>query len=80
MACNEIESNNVLSIGNDSLFISEDGSKYICTTEGSCCFMRGTHTLMAKNAGLDLQKMDNLTFAFYYKGKGKSIREFLETH
>lgn len=80
MAYSEIKSNNVLSMGNDSLFVSEDGSKYICTTGGSCCFMRGTHTAMAKNAGLDLQKMDNLTFAFYYKGKGKSIRGFLETY
>lgn len=80
MAYNEIKTDTVLSMGNDSLFISEDKSKYICTTGASCCFIRGAHTAMAKNAGLDLREMDNLTFAFYYKGKGKSIKEFLETY
>lgn len=61
------------------LFVSEDKTRFICTTEeGVPCFMRGSHQKIAKDNNLELDKMDNLTFAFSTKGKGRSIKDFLE--
>ena len=62
------------------LFVSEDKARFICTTEeGAPCFMRGTHTKLAKESGLELDKMENLTFAFYVNGNGQSIKNFLNS-
>ena len=61
------------------LFVSEDKTKFICTdSNGSPCFSRGEHIQLAKIEGLNLDKMTSLTMAFKYKGKGKSISEFLK--
>ena len=60
------------------LFISSDNKSFICTdVNGSPCFMRGDHLKEAKRLGLELDKMDNMTFAYIYTGKGISISNFL---
>lgn len=63
----------------ETVFISECKKKYICTSNGCPCFTRTTHQQLISQKGLNMQAMENLTFAFYYTGKGKSIREFLNT-
>lgn len=59
------------------LFISNCKTKFICTAGFSPCFRRPSHDVKAKIKGLDLTKMQDKTAEFYFKGKGKSINEFL---
>ena len=60
------------------LFLSNDKTKFIISdSEGAPCFIRGTHTKLAKEQGVDLTKMENLTFAYFKNGKGMSFKDFL---
>lgn len=60
------------------LFVSEDKTKFITTTaEGACCFTRTTHYKEAKERGLNLSQMENITAQYHYSGKGKSFKDFL---
>lgn len=64
--------------GSKMLFISDDKTRFICTTaDGAPCFMRGEHISIAKSLGVDLSTLDNVTSAFHFKGKGQSIKSFL---
>lgn len=61
----------------DNVFISSCGTKYICTLNGVPCFTRTTHDNIIKQRGFERSEMENLTFSFYYTGKGVSIKDFL---
>ena len=62
----------------NQVFISECKTKYICLAEGVPCFTRSTHQQIIKSKGLNMDNMVNLTFKFYYEGKGQSIKNFLK--
>lgn len=60
------------------LYVSECKTKFITSTaDGAPCFTRGVHEKLAKEQGLDLHAMENITVHYFYKGKGKSFRDFL---
>ena len=60
------------------LFVPEDKTKYVCSDSNSApCFRRGTHNKLAKEMGLCLDKMEDKTSEFFYKGKGESLKNFI---
>lgn len=61
----------------EMIFVSDDKKRFVTTIDGSPCFMRKSHIQIGNIEGLELDKMENLTFKFHAEGKGKSIKEFL---
>lgn len=63
-----------------NVFVSNDKTKYVCVVGDSPSFTRRSHTELLKANGVDIDKAENLTVDFYYKGKGQSIKNFLENN
>ena len=59
------------------VFLSQDGTRFINTYKGSPCFSRSSHDRILVLKGVDHSIAENVTSDFQFKGKGQSIKQFL---
>ncbi len=57
------------------VFVSQDKTRFVTFYMGPPCFSRSSHDRILALKGVDLSIAENVTAAFHFTGKGRSVKK-----